>query len=722
MREQDQFETENNRTIDSGDSEAGEKKWLERSQEAYRDSTSFYESSLNKDWRASIAHFRGEHAPGSKYTTDKYKHRSKVFRPKTRSAMRVNDATLAAALFTNNDIINVAGADPNNEFHAAGAKLNQALLQHRLEKTIPWFMTAIGAYQDTKKYGICISKQYWEYEETEQEPVYEAAIDEMGQPVLDPETGTPMGYEVPQGPKILKDEPRIDLIPPDNFRYDPNADWRDPVGTSPYLIELMPMFAADVLAMMTNDSEKTGTRGWVELTLQEIVAKGRTKAEGQTVEQARQGDKEDRREIDVQHDYTTVWVHFNIMRDEQGKDWAFYTLTDQTLLTEPKPLDELYKHGREIYRVGVSSVETHTAFPDSDIKIASQLQEEINDVANQRYDNVKLVLNKRYALRRGARIDMAALMRNTPGGGVLTDNPETDIKVMDTPDVTGSSYSEQDRLSVEADELLGTFSQSSVQSNRNLNETVGGMNLMSSGANQVQELGIRVFIETWVEPVLRTMIKLEGWYETDEVILQLAANKADILGQVTDDLIQQELTVSVNVGMGNTNPDQKAQRLLMPINAGAQFPEFAERLDFVALGKELFAIGGLADGERFILDDEKFAEKQQAIQASQQGQQDPRLAVEQMRLEYQQQRDAQEMQLKQQELEYEREFNRAKLQSDFESKMAKIASDESKTLEKLYQDLGIAQQNDKTKREIAALQQRNISNEMALKRELGSGI
>ena len=39
---------------------------------------------------------------------------------------------------------------------------------------------------------------------------------------------------------------------------------------------------------------------------------------------------------------------------------------------------------------------------------------------------------------------------------------------------------------------------------------------MASTANQVQELGLRTFIETWVEPVLRAMIKLEALYETDD--------------------------------------------------------------------------------------------------------------------------------------------------------------------------------------------------------------
>ena len=80
---------------------------------------------------------------------------------------------------------------------------------------------------------------------------------------------------------------------------------------------------------------------------------------------------------------------------------------------------------------------------------------------NQRADNVDLVLNKRYYIKRGAKIDTAALMRNTPGGGVVMDDIQKDIRTESTPDVTSSSYAEQDRLDVIMDEAAGSSGQSS---------------------------------------------------------------------------------------------------------------------------------------------------------------------------------------------------------------------------------------------------------------------
>ena len=77
-----------------------------------------------------------------------------------------------------------------------------------------------------------------------------------------------------------------------------------------------------------------------------------------------------------------------------------------------------------------------------------------------------------------------------------------DVRIVDTPDVTGLSYQEQDRINLAFDDIAGTFSGSSVQSNRKLNETVGGMNLITANSNQIAAYRLRTFVEMWATPVL----------------------------------------------------------------------------------------------------------------------------------------------------------------------------------------------------------------------------
>lgn len=673
-------------------------KWLRRAARLYEASTDYYQSSLFDSWRASLSHFRSEHAPGSKYTQDAYKHRSHVFRPKPRASVRALEATAATALFTNDDLLDVRPLNPSDPIQTEAGRLHKAILQHRLETTIPWFLTAIGAYQDTHVYGVCISRQSWDYR-TKARVEYVPAMDEFGQPIVD-EDGMMLGEEVVTR-EVISDKPDITLIAPDNFRFDPACDWRKPVESSPYLIECLPMYAGEVLAMMDQED------GWHPYSLGEVVALGSEEDGGETVRDAREGKgREDAKDVNQANEYSVVWVHFNIIRDEDGEDWAFYTLGTDRLLTDPRPLQEVDPLGRERYAVGFSTIEAHRSHPAATLEINRPLAEMLNDVTNQRLDNVKLVLNKRYAIRRGSKIDLGALMRNVPGGGVMMDDVTQDYRIMETPDVTQSSYIEQDRLAVESDELLGTFSQASVSQNRNLNETVGGMNLMASTANQVQELGLRTFIETWVEPVLRAMIKLEALYETDEAVLALAAGKSEIYHAIDDDLLMQDLLVRVNVGMGNTNPQQKLARFLEPLSAVAQLPEFLQELDFMEIGKEVFALAGMGDGERFMLDEEKKAQRAE----QQQGQMDPQtqvkmqeLQLKQAELQFKQQQWQAEQQMSMQRQQFEQEYKMAELQTRQEKDRQELALKEGITIAQLEAKLGMESQKLELKaRETAA--------------------
>lgn len=649
--------------------------WLQRAATLYQESTDYYQASLFSRWTTSVSHHKSEHAPGSKYTQDAYKHRSKIFRPKPRAAARSMEATAAAALFTNNDLINVGPLDENNKLQADSAKLHKAMLQHRLEVSIPWFLTVIGAYQDTNVYGVCVSRQEWDYRVSKSTQIV-PALDDNGDNIFD-DDGVMLGYEQ-TNERVKSDKPAITLIAPENFRFDPGSDWRNPRETSPYLIEVVPMFVADVMAM-------SSARGWHEYTIGQLLAHGTDRDESDPVRRARENGREDSEEVNTGNEYAKIDLHFNIIRDTSGDDWAFWTVGTGLLLSNPVLLEEYTALGREMYAIGFSVIEAHRSHPSGTIELAIPLTEMANDVTNQRMDNVRLVLNKRYKIRKDSNIDLAALMRNTPGGGVVMGDIEKDLGTIDTPDVTQSSYAEQDRLSIETDELLGTFSQASVQSNRALNETVGGMNLMATGANAVQELGLRTFIETWVEPVLRTLVKLEGLYETDETILALAAGKGKVESEIDDNLLMQDLVVKVSVGMGNTDPEQKLNRFLRPLIYAKDMPEFMMEMDFLEIGKEVYALAGQGDGSRFMLTDEK----KKARAEQQQGQSDPRVEVETMRSQLKQM----EMEIRQAEGEQDAILRQMKIEADKEVAMARIAAEQNIKMTELYERLGIEQQS-----------------------------
>jgi hypothetical protein len=230
--------------------------WLGKSQSALLSSTSFVDSNYRAQWENNLNAFQSKHHASSKYNSPEYRWRSRIFRPKTRAAIRNNESAAAAAFFTNNDVVSVTAVNPGNKAQQASAEVMQALLQYRLTKTIPWFVTLIGGFQDASVIGVVASYQSWKYREIEVES--EILSENLGESFKEKTT------------KVIEDRPDIELIPVENIRVHPAANWRDPVNSSPYLLRLIPMYVIDVKNRMSENSSKLQNNQWITLSDEEI--------------------------------------------------------------------------------------------------------------------------------------------------------------------------------------------------------------------------------------------------------------------------------------------------------------------------------------------------------------------------------------------------------------------------------------------------------------------
>lgn len=571
--------------------------WLQIAKDAFTSSSNYLDANLRKTFERNIALFQSRHPTGSKYLSTAYKSRSRLFRPKTKSVVRKNEAAASAAFFANVDVVTVEPENDADVKQVVSAQLMNEIVNYRLTKTIPWFVTLIGAVQEAQVVGIVCSYQYWMYKE--RPGAHEPVVDDLGQPLLN---ANGEQYMQAGAPEVVEDKPCIELMPVENYRFDPAADWTDVVKSSPYFIRMVPMYFDDVRQRMKGDDAKTGQRKWKHLEDGEIRT---AMVEYDTIRQAREAPKQDPKGENQapMKEFEIVWCHENFVRID-GEEQVYWTLGTQHMLTQPVKLKEAYFHGERPFVIGCAVIEAHKAVPESIVGMGSELQKEVNETVNQRRDNVSLVLNKRYVVKRGAQVDIDSLLRNSPGSVTQANDPETDIKEMNWPDVTGSAYQEQDRLNVDFDELTGNFSQGSVQTNRKLNETVGGMEMMGSSANQMTEYMLRTVVETWLERVLSQLVKLEQHYETDQVILGLAGAQAKLaqkygIDRVTDDMLNQSLTVRVNVGMGATDPQKKLGKFMFALQtygAAVQTPGVNPE----AVGQEVFGLAGYKGGQRFL--------------------------------------------------------------------------------------------------------------------------
>lgn len=580
---------------------SGDGFWLNLARDAFSASSSYFDTNVRSRIINDIRQFQSEHPEGSKYFTDAYKLKSKLFRPKTRASIRKNEATAASAFFSTEDVVAVRPMDDDDPLQQAAAKVHKALLQYRLTKPkphgLPWFLTLVGAYQEAQAVGIVASFQEWVKNER----------------------------------KGL-DRPDIKLLPVENFRFDPAADWRDVVDSSPYFIILWPMYVKDVKARMARKVRQSveveaagGGTEVVEIEVEDTTGRpwklcpdnvilSASQASHDTIRMARENRTDSKNASAAISDYTIVWVHQNFV-EVDGEDVTFCTLGTNHLLSEPVPVRDVYPQGRPVV-VGFSIVEAHKTYPSSAPSITRDTQGEINDLANLRIDNIKLMLHKRHIVKRGAQVDLRSLTRNIPGSVTLANSPNEDIRFVTTDDATASSYQEQDRLNLDFDDISGAFSGSSVQSNRQLNETVGGMNLLAANANQVSEYQLRTFTETWVEPVLRQIVVLEQAYETNERILALVGKESglDKLGftEVSEEMIAQDTIINVSVGTGAVNPQVQIERFAfgMKTLAGILGPGFMQQAKAQEIVKELFGKLGYKDGKRFFEVPEEGQEQQ----------------------------------------------------------------------------------------------------------------
>ena len=579
--------------------------WLALVRDAYRSSTDYFEASLKKQLEKNQSHFRSKHAPGSKYYTDNYKYRSKIFRPKIRSAVRKHEAAAAAAYFATQDAVHISAEDDGNPEQQLSAEINMEILNYRLEHSIKWFQTLIGAYQETMVIGTVVSYQHWEYrEKTVKVPTGMSLVNDNGE----------QEEQFRDETYVIEDKPCVELRPPENIRLDPASDWTDPINTSPYLIDMIPMYVIDVKAKMSAIDPKTGEPEWRKLTDDQIV--GASRYQYDSLRQEREGsDRRDSKEnYESITDYKIVWVHRNFIRKDD-EHVVYYTLGTEFMLSDPKPIEEVYRRKTRPYVMGVSQIEAHRTNPSGMVELGEQIQNEANEIANARIDNVKLAINQRHYIRRGADIDYAALMRSAPGSGILMDDVN-DVKPESVKDVTSSSYAEQERLDGDFNDIIGGFSPGSASTNRNKNAmtgTLGGTEILSNDANKMEEYQIRVFNETWAEPVLNQVLDMIKEFEMDETIIAIAGKKSPTakksrIEQFDWRMLQAPQTLSVAVGFGATNPQKRIEKLSIATRTVGEFmPDMIADMDRKEFVNEIFGAVGI-DGGRFfngLRDDEQ---------------------------------------------------------------------------------------------------------------------
>lgn len=549
-----------------------------------RQSFSNAESYFNANHRSRImdamARFNSEHPKGSKYWTPAFEKRSKLFRPKTRSTIRKREAAAAISLFASADIVNIS-ATSGDPGAALDARVQQELLNYRINEDKRWYVFTVGAVQDADRQGFAIAKTYWDYDESNR--YYDELHPELG-PIKRVDTVASV------------DRPGFKLIPIENFLFSPAADWMDVVASSPYIIEIMPMYVCDVLRYMSNPNARLK---YNKLTPQQLMAGG-TAAQWDSIRLQRERNAQSRFDRNGEvSDYAICWVHRNIMRID-GEDYIYDTVGTELMLSNVIPLSEFDPRGYRGYIVGSTMIESHNPYNAGTATLMAPMQDEITDTANLRQDANKMATAGRTFVKRNTGLDLRAMARFAPGAVVELENPNTDVKWDRAPEAPRGSMEEHQLMNVELDDLVGNFSQASVSNNRNLNETVGGMQMLGDSANQLTEYDLHTFCTTFLQEVLGQLLDLLKQWETDRTLATIIGTKLAVSAKQFWQALGTESKVTVNVGFGATNPAKRIERTELVLSTIAKFfPMQLMKSDQDEFMKDLFAAAGYSDISRY---------------------------------------------------------------------------------------------------------------------------
>lgn len=198
----------------------------------------------------------------------------------------------------------------------------------------------------------------------------------------------------------------------------------------------------------------------------------------------------------------------------------------------------------------------HQFFGLSVADLAMPVQQQKTAVVRAILDNMYLQVNGRTFAVEG-QVNIDDLLTNRPGGVVRVKNP-TAVGPMQQgmPDMAGA-FNVLEWLETYKENRTGFTRYSQGSDANSLNKTATGINIITNRADSRLELIARIFAETGVSNLFRRILKLVSQHEDKQQIIRL--NDSWVPMDPREWKTQFDMTV--NVGLGTGNKDQQAMHL-----------------------------------------------------------------------------------------------------------------------------------------------------------------
>ncbi|MFZ6653800.1 portal protein [Undibacterium sp. TJN19] len=351
----------------------------------------------------------------------------------------------------------------------------------------------------------------------------------------------------------------------------------------------------------------------------------------------------------------------------------------------------------------------HTFFGLSIADLAMESQKTKTSILRSQLDNLYLNVNGRYYAVEG-QVNLDDLLTSRPGGVVRIKQPGAVGRLDQAQGNTGETMGLLDYIQQDLENKTGWTRYSQGNDGDGLNQTAQGMNIITNKADMRLDLIARNFAEGFTE-LFKYVLKLMCQHQDKKALVRLSNGWTDIDPREW----RNQFDVSINVGIGLGNKDQKVNHLMALLAQQEKvFPlGIADPQGIYQSSSELAKLLGFKNGDKFFTDPAKAqpqapkpdpqqmkaqADQQQAQMQMQADQQKTQMQLQadqqktQMQMQADQARHMQEMQMRDRELQQESALRERELQLEAQKQQAQAQNDMQERQHKAQLDAQLAQQ------------------------------
>ena len=469
--------------------------------------------------------------------------------------------SLTKVFFGNEDICKLQGV--NSEADERAAQVHGELIKYQLERCNDGFLIFYDWIKNSLIDNLGIVKCYWEREQTIETKRLVVTGEQLLQMQMNPkinmlsvEQVAPdiLSIEYEEVTNITKNQPKLEVVPPSEFRFSPEAKSLEDVAFVAHrkIVNLDYLRRREQEGVFQNIDkvlETDGNEGSVKRTEYETDLNPRAydRINDQEIEDAK-------KEFLLYECYIKTDVNNDGMLEDVivtivGKDHGTIVRLEENTM------------GRHPFFTISPIRDTLRLFPKRGISdLVSELQDLNTALLKQIIYNIATNNDKQAFVN----IDMLVDPNEFTDGKKavrVNGNPAEAVRWCDIEPLQPQVFQFLEFMNTMKENRTGITRYNQGMDANSLNKTATGITQIMNASNQRLELIARIFAETGVKQLFRHMIKMNQMFITDETCIRITDKPKPIFPEDLEGTI--DITVNVGVVAGSKQQQAQAMQLLL---------------------------------------------------------------------------------------------------------------------------------------------------------------